>query len=136
MKNKKFLIGILGCLLVLTLTLFSGFTFAHADELPFDEETILKQCEEMTASDDLSINDLTVDEYIENIKNNSYSRDRDGVKEQSRHLKAIIPESVFYCPGEYYYIGKEYMFYNRNDTASLTGSVEGIFRNGRGQNGS
>lgn len=108
--KKKIIISLLTLMLIVScVNIIPNKVFAE-DE-PFTFESVLDECAELTATDELEgvlIDEKvpTVIDFKNGVLNNTYSSDR-----ILECLPAIIPEVLLYTVGEYYYEGDAYAFY-------------------------
>lgn len=97
------------CLIGSLLFIAPVVTYAETEAEIASNEQIYK---ELTDSDELPGQNITLDGYINNLKTGYYE---DGTtqkyEENTKHLSSIIPIDLFASANETYYWGKEYFFY-------------------------
>ncbi|MDE6397944.1 MAG: InlB B-repeat-containing protein [Clostridiales bacterium] len=126
-KQVKWSVGVLGICLMLALAFFGaenksvanaaetaayaqGARQATQSTYDFESADVQRQCAEMTDSDLLQGETVTLDEYIANVKN-GYFNTKEKWAENARLLGKIIPLKTLQYIGRYSYVGKEYLFY-------------------------
>ena len=110
-KMKVLLAGILFLVLSFCLLGNTGAIGAAAEE-EFTLDDVAEECAEMTSSDVLApLEDGTVytlQDYMENIR---MLGELSNVTLHDELVRHIVPEELFFHPGDWYYGGTEYSFY-------------------------
>ena len=100
---------------IIILVCFSAsalMVFATEENFDFNSAEIQLLCKNLTESDDIR-GELTLDQYVEKVKDSEYNYDG-GEYLHWQDVEKIIPIEVLLNKGTYYYAGKDYAFYVEN----------------------
>ena len=109
---------------IIILVCFSAsalMVFATEENFDFNSAEIQLLCKNLTESDDIR-GELTLDQYVEKVKDSEYNYDG-GEYLHWQDVEKIIPIEVLLNKGTYYYAGKDYAFYVENLEGNINQNV-------------
>ncbi len=86
------------------------------EDFDFNSAQTQRFCAELTDSDIIEGENITIGDYIARVKSGYYKSINS--EEHGRVLAKVLPIEIFYNIGEYKYIGKEYLFYANTECSS------------------